>query len=133
MPLLPFGKERLDPHLALTERLLIRCGLLICPHLFPHGRMERPLDDATLGSSGAGMFHRTGGARGGIRPILDLLRLIFGTAPLEDLPLRTAIDTLLGIVGEPVGRIVGRVAIPFIKQRHVGTDAHGFEGADVLR
>src|SRR5258708_19222970 len=126
MPLLAFAKEQLDPDLALAQGLLIGRGLLVGPHALLHRRMEGAMDDAALRPRRTGLFHRTGIADGGIRPVLDLLRLIFGTAPLEDLPLRTTIDILLGIVGKLVRAIQLWTPIPLINPPHLAPAPHPF-------
>src|SRR5713226_7377342 len=133
MPLLAFAKERLDPDLALAQGLLIGRGLLVGPHALLHRRMKGAMDDAALRPRRTSRFHRTGIAGGGVGPVLGLLGLVLPTKRPQELPLRTAIDVLLGVVGEVSRAKVVGMPIPLIKQRHVGTDAHGVQGTDVLQ
>src|SRR5258708_26871031 len=133
MPLLAFAKERLDPDLALAHCLLIGRGLLVGPHTLLHRRMKGAMDDAALRPWRTGRFHWTGIAGGGVGPVLGLLGLVLPATRPQELPLRTPIEVPFGVVGE-VGwaKVVG-MPIPLSKQRHVGTDAHVVQGADVLQ
>src|SRR5262249_25405350 len=125
MPLLAFSEKWLNPHLALAQRFLIGGGLLVAAHTLLHRPVEGAMADAALRPGCTGLFHRTGIAGGGVSPVLGLLRLVLATIRAQDLPLRTAIDILLGIVGKLGRAIVVGVPVPLIKQRHVSTDAHG--------
>src|SRR5690348_12091979 len=103
MPLLAFAKERLDPDLALAHCLLISRSLLVGPHALLHRRMKGAMENAALRPGRTSRFHWTGIAGGGVSPVLGLLGLVLPAKRSQELPLRTAIDVLLGVVGE-VGR-----------------------------
>src|SRR5829696_6176620 len=54
VPFLGFGKQRLDPNLALAHRLLVGLGGVISPHLLQVLGIEGAVDHATMATGSAG-------------------------------------------------------------------------------
>src|SRR3712207_1690733 len=129
MPHLGLRKERLDPHLALPERLAVRLGLGVGAYLLQKLVAWVAVDAAPLGVGGALGSERAGVADGGSRAVLDAPAA--ASCPTEELSRRTHVGVLLRVVAElALGEEAGLGAA--LVRRNVGPNPRPFQGGDVL-
>jgi hypothetical protein len=126
MPLLPFGEERFDPHLALAHCLGVGLVLVVRADPVKEGLSEVAVHNASVGAGRTLRFYRTGIAGGGSRTILHLLGARFASIRTQRLALRAHIDIARGIIAEAPGALVGGLVLP-IRQRHIGVNALSFK------
>src|SRR6266516_2449707 len=131
MPVLAFGKERLDPDFALVQSFLIGQGLLVVSHPFEIARIEGSMDLPTLITGGTLRFEWTGITGSCICSIFDFLCGILSTKWQERLSLRTQIAIVLGIIAELGRPVEGRHMLP-VWSGNVGMDMGILNGFDVL-
>ena len=132
MPLLRLGKERFDPDLALTNRLLVCLGLVVASHPLEIVDVERALDLAAVVAGGALGFDRTSVADGRLTTIRHHAFGAFGRIATEDLSLRATVFIPLWVEDKVVLPVeVG--AVGEVGQGDVGADASVLDGDGVLR
>src|SRR3954468_20425128 len=100
MPLLRFGKERLDPHLPFAHRLLVGLGGVVAADLVEILLVQGPVHDPAVVTGGALGLDGTGVASRGISAIDDLVFGVLGLPTWQELSLRTAIAILVGLVAK---------------------------------
>src|SRR5689334_20638200 len=100
MPLFAFDEAGLDPHLALAHRFGVGPRLVIPAHPLQIGLREVAMELPAVVAGCALRFEWTGIAGGGVGPVLRLLGLVLPAIRAQQLPLRTTIHVLLGVVGE---------------------------------
>ena len=131
MPLLGLGKQRLDPDLALAQRLLVCGGRLVGSHPLQVLLAEGAPDGAPrLGAGRAVGPEGTGTAGRSPRAVEDALLGLGGVRAAQHLAVRAHIVVLHGVVGEFGGAEIGAVLLP-VGQGDVSTDAHVFHRSDV--
>src|SRR5438128_2148588 len=131
MPGLGFGKEGLDPDLPFAHRLLVRLGGVVAAHSVEISLGEGAVDDAALVTARALGFDGTGVAAGRVGAIDHLVFGVLDLAAEQALPLRAAIDVLVGIVAKRPLAKERRAGIE-IRQREERANAGVLEGDDVL-
>src|SRR5262249_28779803 len=131
MPLLAFGKERLDPDLALAHRFGIGLRLVISAHPLQIRLGEVPVQLPTVVTGRALCFERAGIAGDGAGPVLGLLGLVLAAIRTEELAVWASIHILRDVVGEVGGSEVGGHVLP-VGEWYVGADAHILNSLDVL-
>src|SRR5258706_145116 len=98
MPLLGFGKERLNPDFPLAHRFLIRCSLVIGAHtlgiLFPQVTMDRP----AMGAGRTLAFQRAAITCFCLCSIDPYIYHMPRVVVRKLFPLRTGIDVLLCVI-----------------------------------
>jgi hypothetical protein len=131
VPLLGFGKERLDPHLPFAHRLLIGLGEVVAAHFIEVVLVEGAVDHAPVVTGRALRFDRTDVAGRRVGAVEHLLFGELGLATQQELPLRAAVDVSLGVVDELV---LSEKQCPAIEigQGEVRPDARIFDADDVL-
>src|SRR5260370_27325330 len=121
MPLLGFGKERLNPDFPLAHRFLIRCGLVIGAYtlgiLFPQVAMDRP----SMGTGRTLAFQRATITRFCICSIDPYIHHMPRVVVRKLFPLRAGIDVLLRII-EKLIYSHERIALAWLRERHIGAD-----------
>src|SRR3954466_13171851 len=100
MPLLGLGKQRLDPDLALADRLLVRLGRVVAAHALEVLGMEGTMHDASVVAGGASRLDWAGIAGSGSAPVNDDFLAILGRLPLEGMVSRAAVFISLSVICE---------------------------------
>src|SRR5215213_493115 len=131
MPLLRLGKERLDPDLALPDRLLISLCLVIAPDLLEVVDVERPLHLAAVVAGGALGLHRAGIADSDLTAVRHHALGSLDRVATQGMVLRAAVPITLRIEDEVV-MAVETGAVREVGQGQIGADAGVFDGDDVL-
>src|SRR5687767_2148641 len=100
MPLLGFGKERLDPDLAFAHRFFVGLGQVVAAHFVEVVLIEGAVDNAAMVAGRALGLDGTGIAGRRVGPIDDLFLGVLGFAAWQGLALWAAEQVSRGVVGE---------------------------------
>src|SRR5260221_1509031 len=132
MPLLDFSNQQFHPDLTLVQGFLVGSGLLVALHSFDIVGKKGAVDVPTTGAFGALRFHWTGIADRRISTVLHLLDPFQAERRSQYLALGTAIQILVGIIGELCQPIIAHVVLPSLGNGDIGPHAGLFDGFEVL-
>jgi hypothetical protein len=96
MPLLGFGKQRLNPYRPFANRLLICRCLVVDAHSVQVVLIEIPMHYPSVVAGRAVLLERAAVAILSFGPLLDLPARIFNGPEVEHLALRTGVNVALG-------------------------------------
>src|SRR5215204_6764718 len=131
VPLLGLPEERLNPHLALAQRLLVGLGLSVGANPFEELLLEAPPDHAPVTSRRAFGLRGASIAGLGLRPVLGDPFGVGVGVQAQGFSLRAPVEVSLGLVDEPARSVVGAFLLE-ICSREVGADGRLLHGCYVF-